>query len=171
MATNTWTGLTPENDEKWKKLYDEYVPSMGAAETIGGEILRAMTRIIYRFYNDGDMVGIGYGNETCNASDRYLCDVVPGYQSLDGFSNEHRYEDTMKKDHRICFEYLQDKPEIFEQENIGDSRTPSEEDYRRWREDEGFDGWWDEGFDGWWDEPDESWEDDESFEKDINEEE
>ena len=161
MATNTWTGLTPENDEKWEQLYDEYVPSMGTAQTVGGEILRAMARIIYRFYNDGDMVGVGYGNETCNSSDRYLCDAVPGYLSLDGFSDEHRYEEAMKRNHRICFEFLQDKPEVFEQENTDDSRTPSEEDYRREREEE------EPG--GWWDEPDEAWEDEDFFEGDDEE--
>ena len=158
MATNTWTGLSQRDDEKWEQLYDEYVPSMGTAQTVGGEILRAMSRIIYRFYNDGDMVGVGYGNETCNSSDRYLCYAVPEYVTLDQFyeCQEKEYENQMKKNHRICFTYLMTHPDLFEQENNDDSRTPSEEDYRREREDEGSGGWWDE--------PDEAWEDDDFFE-------
>ena len=77
MANNTWSGLTLEQDQIWEQLCNEHVPTSGMASTVGGEILRAMSRIIYRFYNDGDMVGVGYGNETCNSSDRYLLSVVP----------------------------------------------------------------------------------------------
>lgn len=135
MANNTWTGLSQKDDERWEQLYDEYVPSMGAAPTVGGEILRAMDRIIYRFYNDGDMAGIGYGNETCNSSDRYLCDTVPEYRSLDGVG-EDKYEEATKRNHRICFAHLMTHLDLFEKENTDDSSTPSEEDYRREREDE-----------------------------------
>lgn len=141
MATNTWTGLSQKDDERWEQLYDEYVPASGTAQTVGGEILRAMARIIYRFYNDGDMVGVGYGNETCNSSDRYLCDAVPEYHSLDGIMFEDKYEETMKKNHRICFAYLMTHLDLFKQENNDDSRTASEEDYRREREEE---NWYDE---------------------------
>lgn len=136
MATNTWSGLTLKQDQIWEQLLNEHVPGFGMAPTIGGEILRAMSRIIYRFYNDGDMVGVGYGNETCNSSDRYLCDAVPDYHSLDGIEN--KYEEVMKKNHRACFYFLQSNPELFEQENDNDSRTPSEEDYRREREEESW---------------------------------
>ena len=31
-----------------------------------------MSRIGYRFYNDGDQLGIGYGKETCNPAGRFL---------------------------------------------------------------------------------------------------
>ena len=31
-----------------------------------------MSRIAYRFYNDGDMVNIAYGKETCNPAARFL---------------------------------------------------------------------------------------------------
>ena len=56
------------NDE----LYNELVKSIGAADTYAGEILRAVNRIIYRFNNDGDQAGIGYGRETVNPAVRYL---------------------------------------------------------------------------------------------------
>lgn len=141
MTNNTWSGLTLEQDQIWENLWNEYVPMSGTSETVGGEILRAMSRIIYRFYNDGDMVGIGYGNETCNSSDRYLDEVVPNYISLDGFyeSQETEYEDRMLKNHRIVFAYLQENPQLFKEKNATDSREASEEDYRREREYEGYD--------------------------------
>ncbi|MBQ5474718.1 MAG: hypothetical protein IIT65_08430, partial [Lachnospiraceae bacterium] len=45
---------------------------MGAAETEGGELTRAMNRVIYRWYNDGDQIMEGYGRETCNAAARAI---------------------------------------------------------------------------------------------------
>lgn len=136
MANNTWSGLTSKQDQIWHNLWDKYVPASGTAETIGGEILRAMSRIIYRFYNDGDMVGVGYGNETCNSSDRYLKIVVPNYISLDQFNGaqEAEYEMLMLKNHRTVFTFLQQNPHIFEVQNATDSRETSEEDYRRGRD-------------------------------------
>ena len=140
MANNTWSGLTLEQDQIWESLWNEYVPMSGTAETIGGEILRAMSRIIYRFYNDGDMVGVGYGNETCNSSDRYLETVVPNYISLDQFNEaqETEYETLMLKNHRTVFAFLQQNPSIFKIQNATDSREASEEDYRREREQEDY---------------------------------
>ena len=46
----------------------------GAARrrSLAGELVRAMARIGYRWYNDGDQVGIGYGRETCNPAARFL---------------------------------------------------------------------------------------------------
>lgn len=60
-------------DEAMKVL----VPSSGPADTNRGEIVRAFQRLEYRWYNDGDEPGDGYGNETCNSSARYLVDVAP----------------------------------------------------------------------------------------------
>lgn len=59
-------------EEKMHELFEALVPSEGKADTVAGEIVRAFTRLDYRFYNDGDMLGVGYGRETCNAAGRYL---------------------------------------------------------------------------------------------------
>ena len=147
MVSNIWSGLTSEQGQIWENLWDKYVPALGTAETVGGEILRAMSRIIYRFYNDGDMVGVGYGNETCNSSDRYLVTVVPNYISLDQFNEgqETMYEKLMLKNHRTVFAFLQKNPHIFEIQNATDSREASEEDYRRERDYEDYEEFgWDE---------------------------
>lgn len=53
-------------------LFEELVPASGKAESMAGEIVRATARIGYRFFNDGDHVGIGYGKETCNPAARFL---------------------------------------------------------------------------------------------------
>lgn len=69
-------GILPEtNKTSEDKLVDygeKLVPAVGKADTVAGEVVRAMGRIRYRFYNDGDRVNSGYGKETCNSSFRYL---------------------------------------------------------------------------------------------------
>lgn len=53
-------------------LFDALVPMENQAPTFGGEILRAINRIAYRWFNDGDKAGDGYGRETVNPAVRYL---------------------------------------------------------------------------------------------------
>jgi len=43
-----------EISESLEKVRQELVPSMGRAETLEGETLRAFDRVVYRYYNDGD---------------------------------------------------------------------------------------------------------------------
>ena len=59
-------------------LFARLVRPVGACESLAGEILRAANRIAYRWYNDGDELGRGYGNETCNPAARFLEDVCGG---------------------------------------------------------------------------------------------
>lgn len=61
-----------ENTERLNALFARLVPVKGKADTVAGEIVRALSRIEYRYFNDGDRLGVGYGNETCNAPGRYL---------------------------------------------------------------------------------------------------
>lgn len=61
-------------------LFDELVPPSGAAESVAGELVRAIMRILFRDYNDGDKFFSGYGIETCGSSAEYLRD--------NGFSEE-----------------------------------------------------------------------------------
>ena len=55
--------------KKLSRMFDEHVPMSGKADTVGGEIVRAISRIGYRWWNDGDHIGVGYGNETCNLNE------------------------------------------------------------------------------------------------------
>ena len=59
-------------DDKINELFNEMVPDSGEAATVAGELIRAVERIRYRWQNDGDICGEGYGNETVNPSVRYL---------------------------------------------------------------------------------------------------
>ena len=48
-----WGGAGKYQDQ-YSKLYDKLVPNEGKADTVEGELLRAVGRIIYRHGNDGD---------------------------------------------------------------------------------------------------------------------
>lgn len=55
-------------------LFDQLVPAQGPADTVAGEHVRAIMRLLYRDYNDGDKFFEGYGLETCASSAEYLFD-------------------------------------------------------------------------------------------------
>lgn len=59
-------------DETFQELMDKYMDSESPCSTLIGEIVAAANKLIYRYYNDGDIPGIGYGNETCNQPLEYL---------------------------------------------------------------------------------------------------
>ena len=66
-------GWIDSNLEKRNQaLYDELVPGMGNSDTLEGEMLRAINRIIYRYYNDGDFFYRGYGTETAGPAHSFL---------------------------------------------------------------------------------------------------
>lgn len=81
-----------------RKAFDDVVPDNGAADNLYGELVRAINRIGYRWYNDGDKLGVGYGKQTCNAAGRFLlekCDsdssVKEAIVALWGERSESKY--------------------------------------------------------------------------------
>lgn len=66
-----------ESEDPISTAFELLVPSSGAADTVAGEMIRAMMRILYRDYNDGDVFYDGYGIETCGDAVAYLCDKMP----------------------------------------------------------------------------------------------
>lgn len=62
--------IDPDKDSEI--IFDALVPGDGSADTLGGEIMRAAMRIAYRYWNDGDEAGEGYGRETVNPAVRFL---------------------------------------------------------------------------------------------------
>lgn len=61
-----------ETEKELEKLFKKLVPGNGAAETLEGEMVRAIMRILYRYFNDGDYFFRGYGKETVLPSVTYL---------------------------------------------------------------------------------------------------
>ena len=61
-------------EDRLQKLFNKLVPGSGAAETIEGEMVRAVMRVWYRYFNDGDYFFRGYGKETAASSVSWLKD-------------------------------------------------------------------------------------------------
>ena len=132
--------------ERISKLHDELVPLSGKAETIAGEIIRAISRIGYRNFNDGDHLGVGYGRETCNPAGRYLdqkCspEVGSAVFAIWGIEHDEQYDKGLEVLEQAVLDYLDAHPELFRQTNNEDMW-----DYRDSDEDVGDDDYDDEEY-------------------------
>jgi hypothetical protein len=58
-------------------LFGKLVPGSGNAGTMEGEMLRAINKIVYRKYNDGDYFFTGYGCETAGPAHSFLIQGCP----------------------------------------------------------------------------------------------
>ena len=121
-------------------LFDELVPSFGKAESKAGEIVRATNRIIYRWFNDGDKIGLDYGKETCNAPARFLMmeggmiisDVV---SRLWGLYDDEEYEMYLDDLGDAVIEFLKEHPEL-RNEHTEDMYNYREPEDLEWDDDE-----------------------------------
>lgn len=135
--------------EKLNEMFEELVPGMGAADTKAGELVRAVSRIGYRFYNDGDKIGVDYGNETCNPAARY---IIKEYDDEDfswtvngmwGLVSDAFYEKGLNLLMEQVVKYLENHPELKEEVNEGDYEDDyvESEDLDWWAEKEEEDVW------------------------------
>lgn len=121
-------------NKKLEELSYELVPGVGKAATTAGELVRAVNRIDYRWYNDGDVVGVGYGKETCNAPLRFLGEWVDMHTSMNlrrlknvisklqkigilGFIPDEEYEQLLEELDAALVEMLEQYPELKSEDN------------------------------------------------------
>jgi len=135
--------LNPDTETRMNELFEELVPLSGKAESKAGEIVRAASRIGYRWFNDGDMVNHGYGKETCNAAARFLMnncnysiEKVLGLMGRDGYISDDDYQDLLEE---LCEEVIQ-----FVDENPSLREVETEDMYDWFNEDEDRDDSYDE---------------------------
>jgi len=111
-------------EQKIDILFAELVPTRGNADTVAGEIIRAVSRIAYRNWNDGDHVGVGYGKETCNPAARYLMRKA-------GADVAQAVSDTLlERVQEAVLEYIELNPELKTTKNAEDMfdyRDPDED--------------------------------------------
>lgn len=122
-------------EEKLNELFEEFVPPTGKADTLAGEIVRAICRIGYRNWNDGDHLGVGYGRETCNPAGRFLakkCDdkVARCVADAWGIILDDLYDEALERLEIAVLNYLDANPELKttpNDEDMFDSRDPYED--------------------------------------------
>jgi hypothetical protein len=143
-----------KTEERINALFEELVPRSGKADTVAGEIVRAMCRIGYRWVNDGDQLGIGYGKETCNPAARYLgktCDddrIASGlwdlmYDPIYDDSYDGAYAKALEEIEDAVLAYIENNPELKAQKNTEDFWDYRDQDEDVDRDDEEEDEeWW-----------------------------
>ena len=130
-------------EKKLGELFEELVPASGKAPTVAGEIVRAINRISYRNWNDGDHIGVWYGRETCNPAARYLdakCGDEVGslISAIWGIENDKAYDLILGQLEAEVVKYLERNPELKAAENREDifSYRNADEDVDTYDEDE-----------------------------------
>ena len=142
-----------KNENRINKLFKELVPETGKADSLAGELVRAMSRIAYRFYNDGDMVNIAYGKVTCNPAARFL--IAKGNAEVSSLTaglweifSEDAYEKVMDILCGAVADYVEQNPDL---------RTQPTEDMWDFKDEE-------EDQDDSWDEEEDDWDEEEDYE-------
>ena len=121
-----------DRDNQLEILFDALVPSSGKAESFAGELVRAIMRILYRDYNDGDVFYEDYGLETAGPSAAFLmtAEDEEGDLSLyddivdiaeDALENS-AYTDAIEDIGEKIVNYILDHPESLAKKNTIDSR-------------------------------------------------
>lgn len=117
-------------EDQLDAVHSLIVPNEGKADSLGGELVRAIVRIIYRDRNDGDKFFQGYGLETCGSSAMFLYDNGFGMQIDHIIENAGRYEDNddeysdaINKLGQLVIDRIQNEPELLTTLNNVDSRT------------------------------------------------
>ena len=131
------------DEDALEALFEEFVPSSGPADTVGGEIVRAINRIVYRWNNDGDQIGFDYGVETVNSSYEYLIekDIIIDkfddylYDSSSNFGSDD-YDEFLDQLMKQVLDTLYNRPDLFDEKNEDNSRSgytySVEEDTESW---------------------------------------
>ena len=111
--------------DKLETLFDILVPAEGPSNYKGGELVRAITRIIYRDMNGGDLFYEGYGIETCADAVAYIVDEIPElFDDFEDIAARHLEEEDYTAAIRdIGFkiaDYVVDNPEEAIEKNEAD---------------------------------------------------
>jgi|TARA_R110000765_G_scaffold123904_1_gene220941 hypothetical protein len=110
-----------ELEDRNEELY-HLVPGAGKADTMEGEMLRAINRIVYRWYNDGDEYHTGYGTETAGPAHAFLVDANhPKKAALKQiFSTGTNYEQTIKDALDLILDYIESRNGEYTPNSLGD---------------------------------------------------
>ena len=116
--------IEKSREERLEQLFEELVPASGKADSLAGEIVRAVMRIGYRYFNDGDQIGIGYGKETCNSAARFLLtyvqdhEIVKVVRAMWGCYSELMYSMALNELVGMVNKYVDEHPELRETETV-----------------------------------------------------
>ena len=115
-----------ELETRNEPLFDKLVPVQGKAETLEGEMLRAINRMVYRYYNDGDKYYEGYGAETAGPAVSFLVNAIhPLRAEMSRIMNgnilsDNEYENMLKEALGLILDYIEGKEGEYTKNTEGD---------------------------------------------------
>ena len=123
-------GKGADAEETLEVLFADLVPGQGAADTVAGEMVRAMMRVLYRDSNDGDKFFMGYGIETCAGSVTYLAEridtvgnrVTKMLDEVFRYEDDDRYTEALKEMTEDVVDHIMNNQELIFTPNEDDSR-------------------------------------------------
>jgi hypothetical protein len=134
------------------KYFDKLVPSQGKSGTLNGEIVRAVNRIGYRWYNDGDKFYEGYGTETAGPSMAFLTkhtEIDPQIRdafiklerAVTGTSTDKQYEKFLEGLFKYAVRHVEMIPTTKSAVDMYDYDSDYEEEEENEWDDDEEDGW------------------------------
>ena len=110
-----------ELEDRNEEFY-HLVPGQGKADTMEGEMLRAINKIVYRWYNDGDEYHIGYGTETAGPAHSFLVNANHPLKAklYAMFTRGTDYETTIKAVLEEILDYIEGMAGNYTDNTLGD---------------------------------------------------
>ncbi len=111
-------------EDRNEPLYDKLVAGSGKSDTVEGEMLRAINRIVYRFYNDGDKYFEGYGTETAGPAHSFLVNANHPLKSamiklFDEPSGDNSYERMLKDVLDMILDHIESRQGKYTKNTLG----------------------------------------------------
>lgn len=146
MILKNWSGLSNQDDKMFEELTKRYVPFKGKASTVGGEMLRCINRIAYRYFNDGDTVARYYGGtrNLLKGANTFLMKKSLSlgfeYEDMSYLAEGNRYIEILFGNIKSLFNFVVENPAVFEMPNnidtTDDEYCPIEDYDDEWEDDE-----------------------------------
>ena len=135
---------------KFKEIDDKYMPDSGEGETLASQVVTAINKLIYKWYNDGDVYDnvnssmIGWANDLssyANWLNKYCKPASRILDSIYGCSSDDEYEGILKAlaDKCLSEEYLETIKDEPKQGTIYDCDGPFEFKEDNGEDDEEYD--------------------------------
>lgn len=112
-------------DYQFEHLFDILVPNSGKCESLAGELIRAVNKIEYRWFNDGDRWFEDYGIETAGPAAMFIInfehdDEIPYYDFMIDWAEDNAdgdaYDTKVEQLKNSISAYIENHPELLAME-------------------------------------------------------
>ena len=139
---NTYWNHEGRLQKEYEALWERLVPAQGPAATKAGEALRAMSKLYYRWYNDGDKIERSMNewdtHQSAARAFNYLHrfrDAASGFTAQDLMENlldaytEEQYEEALEEMADAIIEWAAKTPDVPNEDDFLDDRFLGEYEF------------------------------------------